>query len=417
MAFLVMWPGLKNKYSEGYGERRGIQSDEVLSGLGGKRPLWMHGVSVGEVQALMPIVKAARDNGYGGPVILSTTTETGKAMALRLGGGLFDAHIYYPWDKRKFVRSALDGLRPWGFAAAETELWPNMLWEARDTGVKTFLVNGRISDRAWARFGNRLGRIAGAELYGLFDELFLRGQQDANRLRSLGIPCEKLHVVGDSKIDALLLRKERTERRVWQATLGSGGPVFIAGSTHPGEEEAVLSAFKILRRKSPDLRLIIAPRHPERAAAVQELSAGSFNTRLLSDVNGRGGWDVVVVDRIGVLFELYSVASAAFIGGSLVDKGGQNILEPASWGIPIQYGPHMEDFADASAEFLSRGIAAVVYGADDLADAWSRVADGISGGVNDRYRELCAEYFSKASGASFATWGVIGAYWRTWAQN
>lgn len=417
MAFLLMWPRLKNKYSEGYGERRGVQSKEVVSCLGGRRPLWMHGVSVGEVQALMPIVKAARDNGYDGPVVLSTTTETGKAMALRLGGGLFDAHIYYPWDKRNFVRSALGGLRPWAFAAAETELWPNMLWEARDAGVRTFLVNGRISDRAWARFGNRFGGMVGAELYGLFDELFLRGQQDADRLLSIGIPCEKLHVVGDSKIDALLLRKDRTERCKWEAMLGSGGPVFIAGSTHPGEEEAVLEAFDILRRKSPGSRLIIAPRHPERAVAVQKLSAGRFKTRLLSEMNGRGGWDAVVVDRIGVLFELYSVAAAAFIGGSLVDRGGQNILEPASWGIPIQYGPHMEDFADASAEFLSRGIAATVYGADDLAGVWSRVTDELSRGESGRYRSLCAEYFSKASGASIATWEVIGAYWRTCAQN
>ncbi len=384
----------------------------MIACLKGRRPLWLHGVSVGEVQAVMPLVKAARDAGYSGPVIISTTTETGKAMALRLGGGLFDAHIYYPWDKKKFVRSAIKSLDPWAFAAAETELWPNMLWEMRDAGVKTFLVNGRISDRTWARLQGTLRSRVGMELYGLFNEIFLRGERDAFRLESLGIPRGRMHVFGDSKIDALLLRKNQAVRDAWAAKLEFyKGPIFMAGSTHTGEDEIVLAAFKILRKTEPDSRLIIAPRHPERAAAVEALSGDEFATSLLSEISG--GWEVLVVDQIGVLFELYGVAAAAFIGGSFVDKGGQNILEPVSWGVPVQYGPHMEDFAEASAEFLSLGIAAQADSAEKLGEIWTGIAAQVHNDGWDRYRDLSAKYFAKASGAARRTWAEIGRYWQS----
>lgn len=409
LAFRVSWHKLKRKYSEGYDERRGIQSPEKMALLGGRRPLWVHGVSVGEVQAAVPLVRAARSAGYDGPVILSTTTETGKAMALKLGADLFDAHIYYPWDKREFVRAALDAVRPWAFATAETELWPNMLWELKDRNIPSFLVNGRISDRTWKRLNSGISRAAGCELYGLFTKLFVRDERDAERLKATGVIPDKISVCGDSKIDALLARKDAAAVESWKEKFGfPERPVFMAGSTHPGEDEIVFEAFNLLREREPDARLLFAPRHPERASSIIEMTSGKYRVCRLSEM--AGGWDVLVVDKIGVLFELYGTSVSAFVGGSFVDKGGQNILEPVSWGVPVQYGPHMEDFAEASREFISLGVATQVNNAPELAETWINVAKEGRNGV--KYKEASEKYFAGTSGAAKKTWDAISKFGR-----
>ena len=362
---------------------------------------------MGEVQACAPIARAAREAGYTGPIIISTTTETGRAMASRLGAGLFNEHIYYPWDKNKFVRRALASLKPWGFAAAETELWPNMLWQLGDAGIPSFLVNGRISDRTWKRLGGTLGRPAGRELYGLFSKLLLREERDAERLRSLGIEGGKIRVCGDSKIDALLARRDLQKRDAWRTKLGAPErKIFIAGSTHEGEDEEVLKAFGVLRQTEPSARLVIAPRHPERAAAAESLVACRYEVCRVSQL--LGGWDVLVVDQIGVLFDLYGTAAAAFVGGSFADKGGQNILEPASWGVPVQYGPHMEDFAGPSADFLKLGLSRQVKDGIELGEVWSEIAKNSD--KNDKYAKLSKEYFAGKSGAAKRTWDEIMRY-------
>ncbi|MCF0247241.1 MAG: 3-deoxy-D-manno-octulosonic acid transferase, partial [Synergistes sp.] len=325
------------KYTEGNDEREGKLSEEKLSLLKGERPIWVHAVSVGEVQAAVPFIKAAREDGYKGAIVLSTTTQTGKAMAERLAGGLYDFHFYYQWDKKKFVERRLDALHPAIFMAAETELWPNLLWECKERGIPAFLFNGRISDRTYSRFKSTLGRKAAASLYSLFTELYLRDDEDARRLSETGVASEKLHVLGDSKIDALLARKNYEARDGWLKQFGSPErPIFIAGSTHTGEDEKVVFAFERLRSEFPLARLIIAPRHPERSDSLLSLIPEKYITIKLSEI--REGWDVLIVDRIGVLFDLYGTAFSAFVGGSFADKGGQNILEPFSWGIPIQYG-------------------------------------------------------------------------------
>jgi len=382
----------------------GVERAEKLALLGGARPLWLHGVSVGEVQACAPIARAARKSGYKGPIIISTTTETGKAMALRLGEGLFTEHVYYPWDKNRFVLRAVASLRPCCFAAAETELWPNMLWRLKDEGVPSFLVNGRISDRSWKRLSGPLGRAAGREMYGLFSGLLMREERDAERLLSLGVAKDRIKVCGDSKIDALLARRDLKKQAEWKARLGSPErKIFLAGSTHEGEEEEVLKAFEILRRTEPSARLVLVPRHPERAVAVESLVACRWDvcrsSRIFAD------WDVLVVDQIGVLFDLYGVAAAAFVGGSFADKGGQNILEPAAWGLPVQYGPHMEDFAGPSAEFLRLGLSRQVGSGEELGSFWSEIAGNAD--KNKKYAKLSEEYFDGKSGAAQRTWDEI----------
>ena len=370
--------------------------------------MWVHAVSVGEVQAAVPFIKAAREDGWDGPFVISTTTQTGKAMAERLGKDLYDFHIYYPWDKNLFVRRALDALNPAAFAAAETELWPNMLSECRERGIPAFLINGRISDRTWARVQGGLRRPLARGAYSLFASLFLRDEEDRERLTRIGVEEKKLFVMGDGKVDALLARRNEAARDKLAAELGEPQrPIFIAGSTHTGEDEKVLAAFAILRWRHPEARLVIAPRHPERAAAVAALVPAEYRTAMFSGLTA--GWDVLIIDRIGVLFDLYGASRSAFVGGSFADKGGQNILEPFSWGVPVQYGPHMEDFAHASRAFLAMGAASQVADEEGLARAWLAVADEGEGG-REKWLALSREYFDKSRGASARTWKIIKKY-------
>ena len=330
----------------------------------------------------MPFIKAAREDGWEGPFVISTTTQTGKAMAERLGKDLYDFHIYYPWDKNLFVRRALDALNPAAFAAAETELWPNMLSECRERGIPAFLINGRISDRTWARVQGGLRRPLARGAYSLFSSLFLRDEEDRERLTRIGVEGKKLFVMGDGKVDALLARRNEAARDKLAAELGEPErPIFIAGSTHTGEDEKVLAAFAILRAE--------------------------YRTVMFSGLTA--GWDVLIIDRIGVLFDLYGASRSAFVGGSLADKGGQNILEPFSWGVPVQYGPHMEDFAHASRAFLAMGAASQVADEEGLARAWLAVADEGEGG-REKWLALSREYFDKSRGASARTWKIIKKY-------
>lgn len=403
MFFALSQKSLKAKYSEGNDERQGNIAEEKLFLLSGARPLWIHAVSVGEVQAAVPFIKAARDDGFAGRIVLSTTTQTGRAMAERLASGLYDLHIYYPWDKIKFVRRALDSLNPAAFIAAETELWPNMLFECKRRGVPAFLVNGRVSDRTWRRISGGLLKHAAAGVFSLFESIFLRDEEDARRLSSIGVPREKMHVTGDAKVDALLARKNIAARDEWLDRLAPGGPVFIAGSTHTGEDEKVLYAFETLRKSEPSARLIIAPRHPERADAVCSLIPDKYIFAKLSSPIAPE-WDILVVDRIGCLFDLYGTARAAFVGGSFTDNGGQNILEPFSWGLPVQYGPHMEDFAQASRAFIAMGAADQVSDEKELAAAWVRIAASKD---SEKWLALSREYFEKSRGASMRAWKII----------
>lgn len=397
------------KYTEGYGERQGGYSPEKLEKLGGRRPLWVHAVSVGEVQAAVPLIRAARADGFDGPVVLSTTTETGKAVALQLGEGAFDLHIYYPWDKKEFVQSALDSIRPIAFVTMETELWPNMLWELRDRGIPSFLANGRVSGRTYRKLRGIAGRKAGREVFSLFSALYLREEEDRIRLLRLGIDMEKLFVTGDGKIDSLLARKEGETANVRElaALLDAGrSPVLIAGSTHIGEDAVVVDAFLKLRQREPNVRLIIAPRHPERAGSVMALMPTDMKTYLFSELGK--DWECLVVDKIGCLFGLYALASAAFVGGSLVKRGGQNILEPAVWGVPLQHGPYVDDFAAPSRELIEMGIASVTENAGQLADAWLGILR--DGKAREEYRLRGAAYFQKKAGASRKVWSGIKSY-------
>ena len=395
---------LRRKYKVGIDERMGRFADVSPGGV------WVHAVSVGEVQsasALIHRMKAETDR----PVVLSTVTTTGRDMAERLLKGAVDHMVYSPWDVPRYVRSALDDIRPAAYVAMETERWPEMLSQLKTRSIPTFLANGRLSEASFAKLRREASFWRG--VMSCFTRVLVRFDEDLEHFAALGVPREKIVVTGDCKVDALLDRLNDARENTWNslrrtaATDGSSAaPLFVAGSTHQGEEEIVIAAFRILRRQHPDARLVIVPRHPERALMVvaAALPYPELQTELLSRLSGN--WDVAVVDRIGILFDLYAAADAAFVGGSLVQKGGQNPLEPALFGILTAHGPCMTDFPDTN-RMDKMGAARRVEGAQSLADAWLSALDPE---VQGRVQQSCRAYFDTLGGAATRTWEVIREY-------
>lgn len=337
-----------------------------------KRPrIWFHAVSVGEVVALAPLVSAMAELIPQASIVISTGTETGQTKAadsIRGTNGLF----YLPLDFPSFVNRVVDRIRPDLFVLMETELWPNLIHSLRTSGAKVALANGRISDRSFPRY--RKLRSFFAPTLRQIDLFLMASELDGSRIAEMGAPRERIHVTGNTKFDAALGRipMEAEAGLREMLDLEPTTRVLVAGSTHPGEHEIVLDAFRKLREKFPDLVLIIVPRHVEKTplvlTAMRERNLDPPFLRSSADTGEkRNGRQVIVVDRTGELFGVFSLASAVFMGGSLVPKGGQNILEPAAWGKMVLFGPSMEDFRDAREMLVRAGAGIEVTGADDLA--------------------------------------------------
>jgi 3-deoxy-D-manno-octulosonic-acid transferase len=408
--FIEGW--LRRRHAEGFDERRAIYAGDKLEKLKKGSTLWLHAVSVGEVQATSPVVDEIAWLGRDVPILLSTVTETGARSARLLMGGKIAAHVYAPWDVPKITKKACRSVMPAVYATAETEVWPNLLTEMKRMGIPTLLINARISDRTMARAGLAKGLLK--EAYGLFDAILARSDEDRSRLIELGAAKSRITVTGDTKADALMRRKAIAERglpRLREKILPSGGICFVAGSTHEGEEETVLDAFSRLRGGNGpinDAKLVVAPRHPERALAVRGKAreiCPAEKTELYSDLNGQNDASIIVVDAIGVLFDLYGLATAAFIGGSLVPKGGQNILEPAIWGTPVLHGPHMEDFALPASELNASGASFTVKTSEEMESLWRRAAKGLLPSP-----DYTGGYFAANLGAAARTAEAILSY-------
>jgi 3-deoxy-D-manno-octulosonic-acid transferase len=316
----------------------------------GEPRIWLHAVSVGEVTAAAPIVTALRSRFPGACIVLSTSTETGRQMARKLATDA-TVHIYYPLDIPCVVRKVLDRVRPDLFVPVETELWPNFIRLCRARGTRIVMANGRISPRSYRRYrATRFfwkGILAALDLAGVISKI------DAQRLAALGMPPSRIRVLGNAKYDGLAARVSPELEMEIAGSLGiePGAEVLVAGSTHEGEESVILEVYRRLLEERPDFKLILIPRHIERAAAVMEMAhrAGFSDAIRMSEIRAgrsRSRERVVVVDLIGELFKVYSLATVVFCGGSLVPKGGQNILEAAAWGKVVFHGPHMEDFRD-----------------------------------------------------------------------
>lgn len=311
--------------------------------------IWLHAVSVGETVAARPIARALKETIPGVQIALSSTTDTGYDIAQTLlEKKEVDLTFFFPLDLAPVQSRVLNALRPDAICFVETELWPNLLHLARQHGISTFLVNGRVSDNL-LKTAPKLGPLW-RWMSGNVSHFLTRGEDDAARLRTLGVPDSKIQVTGDVKLEVPSIEGAQV-RQQWRDRLGLQNElVLVAGSTHPGEEEMLLRVWQGIREDFPSLRLALAPRHVERAGEVAQIveNAG-FKTVRRSEGSTWSDGTVYLLDTVGELADFYALADIAFVGGSLIPRGGHNVLEPVLRGVPVLFGPHMMNFRAAAA--------------------------------------------------------------------
>jgi 3-deoxy-D-manno-octulosonic-acid transferase len=373
--FVVMSPYLLyqavryRKYVRSLPQRLGMLP--VSFNLDGDESIWIHAVSVGEVLTARALLPELRERYPRLRIFLSTTTMTGQQIA-RNNLQYVDEVFYFPFDFARIVNRTLRLVKPRLFIMMETEIWPNLLRACRRANVRTMLVNGRISSRSYPRY--RLVRWFFRRVLQDVDRFCMQSEESARRVIEIGADPDRVTVTGSLKFDSLQIpgsaAADRGSNRVLRYfRIGPDRPVFIAASTLKGEEEPVLEAFQRIRATMADALLIIAPRKPERFDEVERLArrAGWRVTRRSElRVDDEPRCDVVVLDTIGELAQVFRVATAVFVGGSLVDAGGHNILEPAVFGKPIVFGPHMQNFAEIARTFLENGAAIQVQSGREL---------------------------------------------------
>lgn len=357
----LIWRGFRQRaYLLRWNERYALHGAASASGV---PHLWVHAVSVGEVNAAAPMIHALLREHPGRRLLVTTITPTGSERVKALWGERV-AHVYLPYDLTGAVSRFLRRFRPVAGLIVETELWPNLLFACRDHGVPTYLVNARLSERSLRGY-RALRPLVGRALR-TFRTIAAQSEGDAERFARLGARADQLAVFGnlkfDVRIDAQAIDAFASAFRVGVP----GRPTWIAASTHPDEEAQVLAIDRALRARWPDLLLLWAPRHPERFRPVSQLAIAAglrVATRTLT-LQPDAGDAVFVVDTLGELQSFYACADVAFVGGSLQPVGGHNLLEPAAVGVPIVTGPHLHNFSDIAAQL--RRVDAVRI-ADDAA--------------------------------------------------
>lgn len=360
---------LPRRFREGLAERLGFYPPEIREALGNSRPIWIHAVSVGEVLAARHLAARLRQRFPERKIVLSTFTSTGNRIARQVVTAA-DGFIFFPLDHPWIVRRALAVFDPSLLIFLETEIWPNFLRRAHRRGIPTLLLSGRLSPRAFRRYS--LFRPFFSPVVRQFTAFGMQSESDAERMIRLGVNPEKIRITGNLKHS---LRDEQEAGRDGAGGLesvirrGEGRQVLVMGSTHRGEEEILLDAFLSLKARFPSLLMVLAPRHPQRFPEVERLLK-KHNVRYekKSAMNGREEEeaDVIFLDTMGELSALYSAADIAFIGGSLVDAGGHNLMEPARYRKPILFGPHMTNFAGIAEEMKRKGGGIEVSGREDL---------------------------------------------------
>lgn len=379
------------------GERLGaLPPALVLRAAESPGAIWIHAVSVGEVLAAQPLIERLKGDDAKRRVFVSTTTETGRRLACERFAA--DGVFYFPLDWVVPVRRALRAIRPSIVIVMETEIWPNFLREAHRSGIPVAFVNARVSERSFSRFER--WRFLVGEFYArvLNDaEIFLaQTPQDAERLRQMGAPEDRIEVTGNLKYDSappppstfgLWLKAQFQQQERW--------PVLIAGSVVAEEEEAVLAAYDIVQRRWRHALLLLAPRKPDRFdAAVHIAAAGGWNVIRRTGINLDApldeNADVLVLDSIGELAGLYQLGDAVFVGGSLVPAGGHNILEPAWFSKPPVFGPSIENFREMSRQFLEANAGIQVASGPHLGKVWVQLieSDALRRRMGEAARDL-----------------------------
>ena len=360
------------KYREGLLERLGMVPSRLrkqMAGLGSERPLiWVHAVSVGEVLAVSRLVKTLDAALPDYLIVLSTTTRTGQALARERFGS--NRVFYCPLDLPWAVRAWLNALQPSLLILAETEFWPNLLSGCFRRNIPVAVVNARISDRSWPRY--RRMRWLWRPFLSRLSRVLAQSQTDADRLKTIGCLPERVTVAGNLKFDVRTAEEADATRQLKKSSASLR--LIVAGSTLEGEEAALLQAWPRLLHADPQLVMVLAPRHPERFAAVAALLEKSgmvwvkrsdWHSAPEDSLKPLNPGQIVLLDTIGELASVYSLAAVAFVGGSLVPAGGHNPLEPAQFGVPIVMGPHYANFRAITEDLLAHQ-ALRISSAEDL---------------------------------------------------
>ena len=368
--FLKMWR--RGDWRSGFWQRFGEYDSKIKQALTNRHVIWFHAVSVGEVNVCAQLIHALEPRLPNLKIVVSTTTSTGMGeLKKRLPTHV--TKIYYPIDRRKFVRRALATISPEAIVLVEAEIWPNFLWRAIDREIPLLLVNARLSDRSHR--GYQRFRFLFAPIFKRFCGVGAQNDSDAKKLVDLGFRPETVHTFGNLKFDAVKLESGKpldVADLLKKLGVKENAPVFVAGSTHSGEEKILAQMFVRLKKRFPDLFFILVPRHAERTRDVmRELKNAKVSYVCRSEVaavtqSKSHTFDCLLVNTTGELMHFYKRADVVFVGKSLTAKGGQNPIEPGALGKAMVFGPHMENFAPIAEGFVRNNGAVQVRNAEEL---------------------------------------------------
>jgi 3-deoxy-D-manno-octulosonic-acid transferase len=371
----------RGNWQEGFGQRFGRFSSKVKQAMTNRHVLWIHAVSVGEVNVATQLIRALELRLPNLKIVVSTTTSTGMAVL----NEMLASHIhkiYYPIDRRGCVKKALAAIHPEAIVLVEAEIWPNFLWVAEDWGIKRLLVNARLSERSFRGY-KRWGFLF-RPLFAGFCGVGCQNEADAARLRQLGCEPDATHVVGSLKFDAAKIEERRlldVPRLLAQLGAPAGARVLVGGSTHAGEEAILAQVFSRLRQQFPDVFLVVVPRHFERGRdAGRDIAAQGVRFAYRKDITPKTQLkpdevNCLLVNTTGELKYFYEHATAVFVGKSLTAEGGQNPIEPAALGKPIVFGPNMQNFEAIARAFVEQNGAILVKDANELDRALTQLLE------------------------------------------
>ena len=369
----------RGNWTDGFTQRFGKYDAKFKQSITNRHLIWLHAVSVGEVNLCTQLIRALEPRLPNAKIIVSTTTTTGmgelqKKLPLHIG------KIYYPIDRRAYVTRAFSVMRPEAIVLVEAEIWPNFLWRAQSLGIPTFLVNARLSDKSFRGY-KRFPKLF-QPLFASFAGVGVQNEADATRVRDLGCRPETVQIVGNLKFDAAKIDSQRALDVVVmlrQLAVPAGAKIIVAGSTHDGEEVLLAEQFQRLKAKFPELFLVLVPRHFERAKSVgNELKQRGVkfvyrNELTVTSQFKPGEVECLLVNTTGELRFFYEHATVVFVGKSLTAEGGQNPIEPGALGKAMVFGPNMQNFADITRSFLEAKGAVQVRDAAELEKAFAEL--------------------------------------------
>jgi len=394
---------LKQKWHKGFWMRFGVFSPDIRKSIDGYKNIWIHAVSVGEVAVVLRLVDSVKEKFPFHRIVMSTVTKTGFTLAEKHSKNSFTV-IYAPLDFSFIVRKFISVIRPEIYITAETELWPNLLTLLKENKTPIAVVNGRISDFSFK--GYRAVKFLFKKVLKAIDVFCMQSKLDADRIHMMGAHHDNIHVVGNMKFDDAFVVDTASLDKF---NLKKGDDIFVAGSTHPGEEEIILSVYKSMKDQHSSLKLVIAPRHPERAnQIISMISKSGLKSLKFSEITENYDEEsVIVVDTIGNLRDFYSIAKLVFVGKSLTIGGGHNVIEPAFFEKPVLVGPLTGNFRDVVEIFLNEKAIIQVKDKEELAVCFKSLLGHPE--KMDKLGKLARGTIEKHKGATRQTMKVISS--------